>query len=64
MQTSGGNPPPDDCSGLYAYHFTSALMAAHGIEAGDQIYCQYWTRDPASPSGTGLTDGLAFYVLP
>jgi hypothetical protein len=64
VQSSGGNPPPADCSGTYSFHFSSTYMGDQGIAAGDQIYCQYWSRDPASPSTTGLTGGLAFFVLP
>ena len=64
LQTSGGNPPPDDCSGTYNFQFTSSYMLSQGIQAGRQYYCQYWSRDPAGLAGTGLTNGLAFYVLP
>jgi hypothetical protein len=64
LQTSGGNPPPNDCSGAYAFHFTPSYMLGQGIQAGRQYYCQYWSRDPAGIAGTGLTDGLAFFVLP
>ena len=64
LQTSGGNPPPDDCSGTYNFQFTSSYMLSQGIQAGRQYYCQYWSRDPAGFAGTGLTNGLAFYVLP
>ena len=64
VQSSGGNPPPDDCSGQFSFHVSTPYMNAQGIAPGDQIYCQYWYRDPAQAMGTGLTDGLAFRVLP
>jgi hypothetical protein len=63
-QGSGGNPPPDDCSGTYAFTFDSAYMSAKGIGVGDTIYCQWWSRDPAAPWTTGLTDALSFTVCP
>ena len=65
LTNSGGNPPPDDCSGVYSTHVSQAYMNAKSILAGDTIYAQYWTRDPASlPYYTGLTDGLRFSVCP
>ena len=61
-QPSGGNASGNDCSGLYSYAWSSAYMATEGIAAGDDIYCQFWSRDPASASTTGLTDALHFHV--
>ena len=63
-QSSGGNAGPDDCSGTYVFHFSGLYMTAVGVLPGDTIYSQYWSRDPSSVSGTGLTGGLAFRVLP
>ena len=63
-QGSGGNPPPDDCSGAYAFTFDSAYMANKGIGLGDTIFCQWWSRDPSAPFTTGLTNALAFTVCP
>lgn len=61
--SSGGNPPPDDCSGTYDFHFTHAFMIARGLSAGDSAYAQYWMRDPASASTTGLTNALYFTII-
>lgn len=62
VQSSGGNSGPDDCSGFYSYLFSSSYMSSYGLSAGDSVYCQYWSRDPQSPSTTGLTDGLKFTI--
>jgi hypothetical protein len=62
LMDSGGNPPPDDCSGAYDFHFSHAYMNARGVTGGQTLYAQFWSRDPASPSTTGLTDGLQFTV--
>lgn len=66
VQNSGGNAPPDDCSGTYSFFFSHAYMAARGLNAGDTAYCQYWYRDPAIADGTsaGLSDAVGFEVLP
>jgi hypothetical protein len=37
-------------------------MNAVGITPGQTIYCQWWMRDPGSPSTTGLSNGVRFTV--
>jgi hypothetical protein len=65
-QNSGGNPPPDDCSGSYSFHFSQSYMGLVLIGPGSTIHAQYWSRDPgfAPPSNIGLTDALRFVVCP
>lgn len=58
VQTAGGNPPPDDCSGNYSFNFSQSFLLQKGLTAGDTIFCQYWSRDPQSGSTTGLTDAV------
>ena len=58
VQSSGGNAGVPDCSGTFNYRWTDAYTTSQGIGAGDAIHMQYWYRDPASPSTTGLSDGL------
>jgi hypothetical protein len=62
LQNSGGNPPPNDCSGTYSFNFDTAYMAFKGIAPGDTLYAQYWSRDPLAPFTTGLTDAVKFTV--
>ena len=64
IQNSGGNPPPDDCSGTYTFDFNAWLQGGSdpGVGPGVQVHGQYWQRDPQSPSTTGLTDAIAFAV--
>jgi hypothetical protein len=66
IQNSGGNPPPNDCSGSYSFHFSQSYMSAHALAAGSSVCTQYWSRDPgfAVPNNVGLTDGLLFVVCP
>ena len=66
VQTSNGNPPPDDCSGSFAFDFNALIQAGGnpGLVVGAQVQCQYWYRDPQSPSTTGLTDALVFWICP
>jgi len=66
LQSSGGNPPPNDCSGGYDFHASQAWMASQGLSAGDTVYAQYWQRDPgfAPPNHVGLTAGAVFEIRP
>jgi hypothetical protein len=61
-QNSGGSPLGNDCTGTYSYTFTTADMNLFGLDPGETVYCQYWSRDPQSPSTTGLSNGLEFTV--
>jgi hypothetical protein len=70
-RSSGGNPPPNDCSGAFALDFNAY---AHGLAggapqpaltiAGTAITAQWWGRDPAAASTTMLSNALDFLVGP
>jgi hypothetical protein len=63
IQDSGGTPPGvDDCSGTWSFTFDTAYMNAYSIDPGDTRYCQWWGRDPQSPSTTSLSNALQFTV--
>jgi hypothetical protein len=63
-QFSGGTVGPDDCSGAFAYQFTSAYLSSQGLVSGSVVCSQYWSRDPAASSAFHLTDAVRFSVLP
>jgi len=66
VETSGGAPAGDDCSGGYTLDFNRLI--ASGIDpalvAGVQVNAQFWSRDPGAPSDSGLTDALEFVIAP
>jgi hypothetical protein len=66
LQGSGGNPPPNDCSGSFSYDFNARIQGGMDpqLVAGATVYAQYWYRDPQAASTTGLTDGLQFVIAP
>ena len=63
---SGGNVGVDDCSGSYVFDFGERMRggAYSNLVAGERIYGQFWSRDPAAPGGTNLTHGIEFTILP
>ncbi len=68
LQSSGGNPPPNDCSGNYSLDFNAYI--ATGVDpaliAGARIDGQYWAREPgfAPPDNTSLTDAIHATICP
>jgi subtilisin family serine protease len=61
-QSSGGPATGTSCTGSYSFTFTTAQMNLFGIDPGETVYAQYWMRDPASPSTTGLSNAVQFTV--
>ena len=59
---SGGNASGNSCTGTYSFPFTTSYMTQEGIDPGETVYAQWWMRDPASPSTTGLSNALRFTV--
>lgn len=64
VQSSAGNPPPDDCSGTYAFDMNAWIQSGSdpNLTLGAGVFAQYWGRDPADAAGVQLSDGLAFDV--
>jgi Tol biopolymer transport system component len=66
-QDSLGNPPPpSDCSGSYAYDMNARIQSGvdPGLVVGAEVFTQYWSRDPAAPSTTNLTNAVTFKIEP
>ena len=68
VQSSGGNPPPTDCSGALGIDFNAWLQGGSdpALAAGVLVDGQFWFRDPLDPAGfgTGLSDAIVFEVCP
>lgn len=60
-QSSGGNPPPDDCSGAMTLNLVATVPAAL---APTMVTVQAWQRDVADPFGSGLTDAVEVLFAP
>ena len=63
---SGGNPGGVDCSGALRVDVNALLGtgALPGVAAGDELFVQWWYRDPGDATGYGLSDALRFFVCP
>jgi hypothetical protein len=61
---SGGSASGSDCSGTLSFNITPMFIWLHGWQLGDELFGQFWYRDPAHPDGTGvgLSDALSFRV--
>ena len=66
--TSGGNPPPNDCSGVFHFDFNARIQSGvdPNLVPGTVVFSQYLYRDPQDPTGfaSGLTNGLRFAIQP
>lgn len=66
VQASGGNPPPADCSGSFAYDFNAWIQsgADSALVPCTRVFAQYWYRDPADPTGfaSGLSNALELEI--
>ncbi|MCE9595688.1 MAG: hypothetical protein K8S98_15980 [Planctomycetes bacterium] len=64
IQNAKGSPGASDCSGAYSLDMNAWIRS--GVDpqlfVGQHVYAQYWTRDPLSPSTTGLTDAIHFVI--
>ena len=60
VQSSGGNPLPDDCSGTYAFDFNALIQSGDAplLVPGATANAQWYQRDPDDPFAAGVSDAL------
>lgn len=64
LQTSGGSPLGNDCTGQFAFEFNNYIVNGYdpNLVVGATVYAQYWYRDGADAYGTGLTNAVQFGI--
>lgn len=64
--SSGSLPPAQDCSGVLQRNLNFQIQSGldPGLTTGTTVYAQWWYRDAASPSTTGLSNGIRFSICP
>jgi len=67
-QLSGGSTSGSDCTGTFSYEFNALIASGSNpaLVAGQQVWAQYWSRDPGfvAPHNSNLTDALTFVIDP
>jgi hypothetical protein len=66
VSNSGGDPPPNNCSGTFVINFNARIQSGFDptLVPGVDVNGQWWMRDPTAPFTTGLTDGIQFRICP
>jgi hypothetical protein len=66
ITSSAGNPPPNDCSGVFLFNFTGWMETGKdpALVPGVVVNGQFWYRDKGASFDTGLSDAIEFNVLP
>jgi hypothetical protein len=64
VQNSGGNPPPNDCSGTYTFDFDALIQSGTNpaLVPGAMIFAQYWARDLGAVSQSSFSNAMRFGI--
>ncbi|MBL8803549.1 MAG: hypothetical protein JNN27_16225, partial [Planctomycetes bacterium] len=54
------------CSGAFHYDLNARIQSGVDpqLAVGEEVFAQYWSRDPADASTTNLSNALAFNIRP
>lgn len=65
VQNSGasGQPP---CTGVFSFDFNAWIASGSDVDLtlGQQVWIQYWSRDPQSSFQTNRTDAVTLFICP
>jgi hypothetical protein len=63
-QNSGGTPGGGDCTGTFTFDMLGHVLSGADPQllVGQQVNCQYWSRDPQDAFTTNTTDAVEFVI--
>lgn len=66
LNSGGATPPSANCSGTYAFDLDAWFASGSdpNLAPGTTLNGQFWSRDPQSTSGVGLTDAIELTLEP
>lgn len=66
LQLSGGSVGPPSCSGTFQFDFNTWIAGGRdpALSVGQQVWTQWFIRDPASPTTLNSTNALTFVIAP
>jgi hypothetical protein len=51
------------CDGLFSTGISMGLLGPAGFQPGDDLFAQYWYRDPSAPQPIGLSDAIRIGLI-
>ncbi|MBI5431838.1 MAG: FG-GAP repeat protein [Planctomycetes bacterium] len=66
VQNSFGSGSGQNCTGTYTYDMNARIQSGldPNLVAGAAGFAQYWSRDPADPFTTSLSNAVEFHIEP
>jgi hypothetical protein len=63
---SGGSLGTPDCSGVFTLDFNATIRAGLdlALALGEEVFCQFWARDPASSFASNRSNAIRFKLAP
>lgn len=64
VQNSGGSGAGSNCTGSFAFNMTAYINSGidPALVVGQQVNCEYWSRDPQDPFTTNVTNAVQFVI--
>jgi hypothetical protein len=63
---SGGSLGTPDCSGVFTLDFNETIRAGldPALALGEEVFCQFWARDPAASFASNRSNAIRFKLAP
>ena len=66
LLSAGGNLGAPDCSGVFTVDFNEVVRSGQdpALTLGQEVFCQFWARDPASSFSSNRSNAIRFRIAP